>query len=78
MQNENAVQNHMEVIGADGQHVGTVDHVQSDHTIKLTKNDAAAGGHHHSIPMDWVSDVEGDRVRLSMPSAEAKRQWTEL
>jgi hypothetical protein len=41
----------MEVIGADGAHVGTVDHLEGNR-IKLTKKDSGEGaheGHHHYI-----------------------------
>ena len=58
---------HMEVIGADGVHVGTVDHVDGDR-IKLTKADSGEGshkGHHHYISRGLVAEVEGDKVRLS-------------
>ena len=58
---------HMEVIGADGVHVGTVDHVDGDR-IKLTKVDSGEGshkGHHHYISRGLVAEVEGDKVRLS-------------
>ena len=61
------VREHMEVIGADGVHVGTVDHVEEGR-IKLTKADSGEGaheGHHHYIPLGLVADVEGDKVRLS-------------
>jgi hypothetical protein len=61
------IREHMEVIGADGVHVGTVDRVDDD-SIKLTKKDSGEGshkGHHHTIPMSLVAEVEGDRVRLS-------------
>jgi len=61
------VREHMEVIGADGVHVGTVDAVEGDR-IKLTKKDSGEGshrGHHHTIPMALVAEVEGDKVRLS-------------
>ena len=67
------IKEHMEVIGADGVHVGTVDKVEGDR-IKLTKKDSGAqiegageghGGHHHFIPGGLVADVEGDKVRLS-------------
>ena len=61
------IKEHMEVIGADGVHVGTVDHVQGDR-IKLTKKDSGQGsheGHHHYISRGLVADVEGDKVRLS-------------
>ena len=38
MADANAIREHMEVIGADGVHVGTVDSVDGDR-IKLTKSD---------------------------------------
>lgn len=61
------IREHMEVIGADGVHLGTVDKVEGDR-IKLTKADSGLGGHeghHHFISRGLVADVEGDRVRLS-------------
>ena len=61
------IQEHMEVIGADGVHVGTVDKVEGDR-IKLTKADSGQGsheGHHHYISSGLVAAVEGDKVRLS-------------
>jgi hypothetical protein len=62
-----AIKEHMEVIGADGVHVGKVDRVVGDR-IKLTKKDSGEGsheGHHHFISIGLVADVEGDKVRLS-------------
>ena len=61
------IREHMEVIGADGGHIGTVDHVDGDR-IKLTKTDRGAAGHHHLIPLGMVADVEGDKVRMSFNS----------
>jgi hypothetical protein len=61
------VREHMEVIGADGVHVGTVDKVEGGR-IKLTKKDSGEGsheGHHHFIPGGLIAGVEGDQVRLS-------------
>lgn len=61
------IREHMEVIGADGVHVGTVDRVEGSR-IKLTKKDSGEGthkGHHHFIARGLVADVEGNRVRLS-------------
>ncbi|MEO7411303.1 MAG: DUF2171 domain-containing protein [Sphingomicrobium sp.] len=61
------IREHMEVIGADGVHVGTVDKVEGDR-IKLTKKDSGEGsheGHHHFISQGLVADIEGDKVRLS-------------
>jgi hypothetical protein len=64
------IREHMEVIGADGVHVGTVDGVEGER-IKLTKKDSGEGrheGYHHYIPLSLVAEVEGDRVRLSANS----------
>ena len=59
------IREHMEVIGADGVHVGTVDKVE-EHRIKLTLQDSGShGDHHHYIPSGLVAGVEGDQVRLS-------------
>jgi hypothetical protein len=61
------IKEHMEVIGADGAHVGTVDRVEGKR-IKLTKADSGQGshkGHHHFIELGLVADIEGDKVRLS-------------
>ncbi|MFN6935185.1 MAG: DUF2171 domain-containing protein [Tsuneonella sp.] len=63
----------MEVIGADGVHVGTVDRVEGSR-IKLTKADSGMGsheGHHHFISTGLVAGIEGDRVRLSANAAVA-------
>ena len=61
------IREHMEVIGADGVHVGTVDRVEGNR-IKLTKKDSGEGahkGHHHFIARGLVADVEGNKIRLS-------------
>ena len=60
-----AIREHMEVVGADGVHVGTVDRVEGNR-IKLTKRDSGShGDHHHYIAGGLVAAVEGKRVRLS-------------
>ena len=61
------IKEHMEVIGADGGHVGTVDRMEGKR-IKLTKKDSGEGahkGHHHFIDASLIAEVEGNRVRLS-------------
>jgi hypothetical protein len=61
------IKEHMEVIGADGVHIGTVDKVEGNR-IKLTKKDSGEGahkGHHHYIDRGLVAGVEGNKVRLS-------------
>lgn len=63
----------MEVIGADGVHVWTVDKVEGNR-IKLTKKDSGEGshkGHHHYIDWGLIAEVEGDKVRLSATGAVA-------
>ena len=61
---------HMEVVGSDGQHVGTVDKP----CVKLTKKGPAAQGQHHVINLDLAASVEDGRLRLSMPAAQAMQQ----
>jgi len=59
------IREHMEVIGADGVHVGTVDSVSGDR-IKLIKADSGShSGHHHYVSGGLVAEVEGDKVRLT-------------
>ena len=60
------IREHMEVIGADGVHIGTVDRVE-DNRIKLVRADSGMGhdDHHHYIPRGLVAEIEGDKVRLS-------------
>ena len=67
------IREHMEVVGSDGQHVGTVDKVEGEN-IKLTRKDPAAGGEHHFISASDVSNV-ADRVELSRPADEVRRTW---
>ena len=65
--NQSDIKEHMEIIGADGVHVGTVDRVESNR-IKLIKADSGEGshkGHHHYIDLGLVADVENEKVRLS-------------
>ena len=67
------IKQHAEVIGADGVHVGTVDHVDGDR-IKLTRKDSGEGshkGHHHYISGGLVAGVENGTVRLSANAAVA-------
>ena len=67
------IKEHMEVIGADGVHIGTVDKMEGNR-IKLTKKDSGEGshkGHHHYIDRGLVAGVEGNKVRLSATGAVA-------
>ncbi|HEY9552473.1 DUF2171 domain-containing protein [Allosphingosinicella sp.] len=56
---------HMEVVGADGVHLGTVDKVEGGR-IKLIRADSGShDDHHHYVSGGLVAAVEGNRVRLS-------------
>jgi hypothetical protein len=65
---------HMEVVGSDRQHVGTVDRVAGDRII-LTRSDPQAGGVHHSLSCTDVDRVEDDRVFLEMTADKARERW---
>lgn len=72
MTNQQIARN-MEVIGADGVHVGTVD-AMVDGRIRLTARDSGEGshqGHSHFIDLGLVADIEGTQVRLSTNAAVA-------
>ena len=65
------IKEHMEVIGADGVHIGTVDSVEGNR-IKLTKADSGShADHHHYVSGGLIAEVEGDKVRLSASGASA-------
>ena len=68
------IKEHMEVIGADGRHIGRVDHIKGNE-IELAKFDFGAGLRHHLVPMTWVDDIEDEKVRLTMTMDEAKAAW---
>lgn len=75
MQNTPNIREHMAVMSSDGEHVGTVDHMDGD-SIKLAKNDPQAEGRHHWVPQDWVSSVE-DHVMLDKSASEVRSQWSD-
>ena len=68
------IKEHMEVIGSDGQHVGTVDHLEGSDKIKLTKTDPKAGGKHHFIPTAWIDHVDA-HVHLTKSANDVTKQW---
>ena len=68
------IKEHMEVLGSDGEHVGTVDCVKRGDRIVLTKSDAKSGGQHHIIPLDWVARVDA-KVHLTKSTKDAMAQW---
>ena len=69
-----SIKDHMEVIGSDGVHVGTVDHMEGADQVQLAKSDKDSGGMHHFIPLAWVDHVDA-KVHLKQGGAEAKMRW---
>jgi hypothetical protein len=68
------VREHMEVLGSDGEHVGTVDRTAGDRLI-LAKSDEDSGGTHHSLMCTMIDRVEGNQVFLDTTAEEAKQRW---
>jgi hypothetical protein len=68
------IREHMEVVGKDDEHVGTVDKVAGDRII-LTKSDPESGGVHHSLSCSDIDRVEGDRVILDCSAEDARKRW---
>ena len=68
------IREHMEVVGSDDQHVGTVDRVAGDRII-LTRSDPESGGAHHSLSCADIDRVEGDRAILDCSADQAKQRW---
>ena len=73
MVNASQIREHMEVVGSDGEHVGTVDKVEGN-SIKLTKNDPQAGGQHRYISIDTVESVDEDEVQLNITAEQALQE----
>ena len=67
---------HMEVVGNDGQHVGTVDKIEGNR-IKLTRQDDPTGsGEHYYLPLGAVAAVQDGKVKLMMPASAARGDST--
>jgi hypothetical protein len=68
------IREHMEVVGSDGEHVGTVDKTAGDRLI-LTRSDPESGGIHHSISCSDIDRIEKDKVILDCSADQAKNRW---
>ncbi|MCK8785833.1 DUF2171 domain-containing protein [Roseomonas sp. NAR14] len=74
MVDRSQIKEHMEVVGSDGGHIGTVDHLDGDR-IKLAKKDRGSGGHHHYLPLGLVEEIDEAGVRMSFKSELAEQFW---
>jgi len=68
------IREHMEVVGSDEKHVGSVDRIAGDRII-LTRSDPQSGGVHHSLSCSDVDRIEGDRVILDCTAEKARERW---
>lgn len=69
------IKGHMEVLGSDGQLVGTVDHLDETDRIKLVRKDRAAHDPDpHYIPIEWVARVDR-HVHLTKPMRDVVGLW---
>jgi hypothetical protein len=69
MVNASQIKEQMEVMGADGKHVGTVDGMDGKR-IRL-----ASGGMMHTIELDAVDEIKEGVVRLKKTAQEATKPW---
>lgn len=72
MMDTTKIKEHMEVVGSDNQHVGTVDEMEGQDRIKLTKSDPSSGGTHHWISMKDVERID-DKVHMRMPASQVQQ-----
>jgi hypothetical protein len=68
------IREHMEVVGTDDEHVGTIDRIAGDRII-LTKADPESGGVHHSLSCSEIDRIEADRVILDCTAEQARQRW---
>src|SRR4051812_12064330 len=68
------IREHMDVLSSDRKMVGKVDHLEGADRIKLTKQSAPDGQHHHFIPLAWVDHVD-QHVHLNKSGADVTSHW---
>ncbi|AZI43458.1 DUF2171 domain-containing protein [Deinococcus psychrotolerans] len=67
-----SITEHLQVKDANGEHVGTVDHLDGDR-IKLTRTDSSDGQHHY-INLSDVKSADQVAVYLEKAKADLKMQ----
>lgn len=70
MVDRQGIREHMEVVGSDGLHIGTVDHVDGDR-IKLTRRNSPDGAHHYVALSDVVRTDDRVHVATSATALDA-------
>jgi len=62
----------MPVVCSNNGQFATVDHLEGNDSIKLTRDE---NGRHHYIPLGWVTAVD-DVVHVQYTADEAMRRWS--
>lgn len=70
--NINDIKKHADVIASCGTKVGTVDHLEGENQLKLTRDE---NDQHHLIPTSWIGEVKDDQVILNKNSQEVQENW---
>ena len=60
---------HLQVKDVNGEHVGTVDHMEGEDQLKLTKNDSTDGQHHY-VNLSQVESMDDVAVYLNVTRDE--------
>lgn len=68
----NSITEHLQVKDANGEHVGTVDHLDGDR-VKLTRTDSEDGQHHY-INLSDVKSADAVAVYLNKARADLDMQ----
>jgi hypothetical protein len=71
MINASQIKPHTPVVCSNNGQFAVVDHMEGTDTIKLDKD---SQGHHHYIPMSWVTMVD-DKVHVDRTGDQAMREW---
>jgi hypothetical protein len=66
------IRDHMQIVGSDGQQLGSVERVDGTSRIKFAPKGAARAD--HFIPLDWVASVEGQTIRLDKSSDDLRQE----
>ena len=75
MANLDQLREGQKVVGADRNHVGTIDSISGE-LLKLKKNDPSSGGEHHYLDVGLIASVSANEVVLNVTTAEAMERWS--
>lgn len=67
------IKEHMPVVGTDGTEFASIDRLEGENSIKLTKDE---NGNHHWIPISWVTGVD-HVVQLDRSLMQVQEEWSD-